>query len=94
MLLSFSNAAPALWAAWPQMPENEKLWSMLPKAWATSASSLTTESRTLFMSGYADHAIVQQGMLDAGTAFLQKPFTPSALGKKIRDVLDAAVSVS
>ena len=52
------------------------------------------ESRTLFMSGYADHAIVQQGMLDAGTAFLQKPFTPSALGKKIRDVLDAAVSVS
>ena len=47
------------------------------------------ESRTLFMSGYADHAIVRQGMLDEGTAFLQKPFTPAALGKKIRDVLDA-----
>jgi two-component system, cell cycle sensor histidine kinase and response regulator CckA len=52
------------------------------------------ESRTLFMSGYADHAIVRQGMLDAGTAFLQKPFTPAAVCKKIRDVLDAAVPVT
>ena len=50
------------------------------------------ESGALFMSGYADHAIVQQGMLDAGTAFLPKPFTPAALGRKVREVLDAATA--
>jgi len=68
--------------------------NMSGKAAAAKILEHHPESRTLFMSGYADHAIVQQGMLDAGTAFLQKPFTPSALGKKIRDVLDAAVPVS
>jgi signal transduction histidine kinase/ActR/RegA family two-component response regulator len=50
------------------------------------------ESGALFMSGYADHAIVQQGMLDPGTAFLPKPFTPAALGRKVREVLDAATA--
>ena len=64
--------------------------NMSGKAAAAKILEHHPESRTLFMSGYADHAIVQQGMLDAGTAFLQKPFTPVALGTKIRDVLDAA----
>ena len=45
--------------------------------------------RVLYMSGYADDAIIGQGVLDAGTPFLQKPFTPLALAQKVRDVLDA-----
>ncbi len=45
--------------------------------------------RILFMSGYSDEAIVQMGALEAGVPFLQKPFTPAQLGRKIRDVLDA-----
>jgi len=45
--------------------------------------------RVLFMSGYTDSAIVRHGELEAGTAFLSKPFTPDALAAKVREVLDA-----
>jgi YesN/AraC family two-component response regulator len=47
--------------------------------------------KVLFMSGYADNAIVHQGVLDAGVAFLPKPVTPDKLLKKIRQVLDGTV---
>ncbi len=47
--------------------------------------------RTLFMSGYTDHAIGEGE--DSGWAFLQKPFSPSVLRAKIRQVLDAPPGV-
>ena len=43
----------------------------------------------VFMSGYTDNVIAQRGVLDPGTAFLSKPFTPETLAAKVRDVLDA-----
>lgn len=46
------------------------------------------EMRVLFMSGYTDTAVVNQGWLAPGTAFLQKPFTQEILVNKIREVLD------
>ncbi|MEW5916610.1 MAG: PAS domain S-box protein, partial [Gemmatimonadota bacterium] len=45
--------------------------------------------RVLFMSGYAPDAVLQHGVLAAGTAYIQKPFTPSQLARKVREVLDA-----
>jgi two-component system cell cycle sensor histidine kinase/response regulator CckA len=45
--------------------------------------------RVLFVSGYTDAAIASHGVLENGAAFLQKPFTPDTLARKVRDVLDA-----
>jgi signal transduction histidine kinase len=43
--------------------------------------------RVLYMSGYPDNALGDRGILDGGTAFLQKPFKVSALGAKVAEVL-------
>jgi nitrogen-specific signal transduction histidine kinase len=46
------------------------------------------ETRALFMSGYTDATAHKRGGLPAGAAFIQKPFAPSALARKVREVLD------
>ena len=45
--------------------------------------------RILYMSGYPGDAAVHHGTLVQGSAFLQKPFTPEGLSRRVRDVLDA-----
>jgi len=44
--------------------------------------------KILFLSGYAENAIVQQGVMHPGTNFIQKPFSSMELLKKIREILD------
>lgn len=50
---------------------------------------LRPDIKVLYMSGHTDDAILHHGTLQSNMAFLQKPFTPSALANKIRAVLDA-----
>ena len=64
------------------------LGDMSGPAVAEALSALRPSIRVLYMSGYTDEAIVKTGVLDEGKPFLQKPFTPMQLAKKIREVLD------
>jgi len=45
--------------------------------------------KVLYMSGYTDNAIVHKGLLEPDTQFIQKPFTPLSLLRKIRQVLES-----
>ena len=64
------------------------LGDMSGPAVAEALVALRPSIRVLYMSGYTDEAIVKTGVLDEGKPFLQKPFTPMQLSKKIREVLD------
>jgi CheY-like chemotaxis protein len=46
-------------------------------------------AKVLFMSGYTDHGAFNAGLIDDAVRFIQKPFSPYALGKKVREALDA-----
>ena len=56
---------------------------------AKKLEKLKPDMKVLFISGYTDDAIVHHGVLDEGVAFLQKPFSPQTLVKKVREILDS-----
>jgi len=60
---------------------------------AEQLSPVRREMKVLYMSGYTDDAIVHHGVLDEGMAFIEKPFTPDTLTRKLREVLDVPVAV-
>jgi CheY-like chemotaxis protein len=50
--------------------------------------ALRPDVRVIYMSGYTDDAITRHGVLEPGFVFVQKPFTPDALARTVREVLD------
>jgi CheY-like chemotaxis protein len=50
---------------------------------------LRPDAKVLYMSGYTDDSIVRHGILRSGIAYLQKPFSPDTLARKVREVLDS-----
>jgi two-component system, cell cycle sensor histidine kinase and response regulator CckA len=63
---------------------------MSGKQLASHLKQARQQTRVLFLSGYTEDAIAQEGGLEAGAAFLQKPFTLQSLARKVRDVLQAS----
>jgi signal transduction histidine kinase/ActR/RegA family two-component response regulator len=55
---------------------------------AARLSKKRPRMKVLYMSGYTDGAVVNNGILRKEVAFLQKPFTPMALAEKVREVLE------
>jgi len=54
------------------------------------AAPLRPKMKVLYMSGYTANVIARQGVLDPGTAYISKPFIPSTLAAKVREVLEKA----
>jgi len=65
---------------------------MSGKEAAERIKTLRPDIKVLFMSGYTDNAIVHHGILDRDIAFLQKPFTPNGLARKVKEVLTGGAS--
>ena len=56
---------------------------------AASLTAARPGMKVIFMSGYTDHAVEKTGLLSQEVPFLQKPFTPSVLTQKVREVLES-----
>jgi PAS domain S-box-containing protein len=51
------------------------------------------QTKVLLMSGYTDDALAHHGVLDEGLSFLEKPFSPAKLARKVREVLGAPAAI-
>ena len=60
---------------------------------AEKLATVRPDVKVLYMSGYPDHPAFSKGGIDTEHSFLQKPFTPSTLAQKVREVLDASAVV-
>lgn len=76
-----------LHAAQEDLRRNESLPRTSGRALAEELAPQRPAMKVLFMSGYTDDAVVRHGVLDAGVAFLQRPFTPDLLLRRLGEAL-------
>lgn len=55
---------------------------------ADKMQSLYPRIKVLYMSGYTNQAIIHHGVLEPGLNFIEKPFTPEGLARKVRQTLN------
>jgi len=55
---------------------------------ASRLSVIRPDMKVLLMSGYSESAAVRQGLLTRDVPFLEKPFVPQTLARKVREALD------
>jgi two-component system cell cycle sensor histidine kinase/response regulator CckA len=60
---------------------------------ATALAALRPAARILYISGYTDDEIIRRGLMDPSMSFLAKPFTATALTRKVREILDNPVKL-
>jgi len=65
---------------------------MSGKVLCDQIKSQIPHTKVLLMSGYTDDALAHHGVLDEGLSFLEKPFSPLQLTRKVREVLDAVTA--
>ena len=97
-VLSASNGAEALRIADAMpLPEIDLLLTdvIMPimggKEVADRLTAMRPDLKVLFTSGYTDDTIARHGILKPGTAFTHKPFSPTELATKVRQVLDSSL---
>ena len=56
---------------------------------ATALQARRPGLRLLYISGHTDDEVTRRGLLDAGAPFLEKPFEPEGLARRVREVLEA-----
>lgn len=67
---------------------------MSGKELAERLLSINPRLKILYASGYTADTIVHHGVLEVGLSFLSKPFTPSALAQRVREMLDSGPTTS
>jgi DNA-binding response OmpR family regulator len=60
------------------------------RALAEVVRGLRPGLRVMYMSGYTDDAVVRSGVESSRDCFIQKPFTPLTLARRVREVLDGS----
>ena len=61
---------------------------------AEQMAKLRPEAKVLYMSGYTDDAVVRHGVLQSNVCYMQKPFTPNSLARKVREALDQVAAAN
>jgi|GEM_PF-5574898 len=58
------------------------------RALSAGAQAILPNLKVLYTSGYTEESMIEDGMLEAGVVLLAKPYRPTDLARRVRDVLD------